>query len=83
MELKLYDLYCTNTLRHRETARNIVQKIPKNTKVTLNFERIDFASRSFLHELLYGLSDRTVTFENRNDEVKRMMEIAKKGVIVC
>lgn len=79
LELNLYEIFCTDTLRHRETARKLIQKIPENTNVTLNFERIDFASRSFLHELLCGLNNNlTVDFSNVNPEVTRMINIIQK-----
>ena len=82
MILNLYDMFCTDTLRHRETARKLIQKIPQETNVTLNFERIDFASRSFLHELLCGLSsNQKVDFSNVNTEVQQMMNIIQKKTV--
>jgi anti-anti-sigma regulatory factor len=86
--VKLYDMFCTDTLRHRDTARKVVAtfaKEPVTAQVTIDFDKIDFASRSFLHELLSDLGSRKVVFENRNEEVKQMMEIARKGTIstVC
>ena len=86
--IKLYDMFCTDTLRHRDTARLVVDalaKEPLSSEVIIDFDKIDFASRSFLHELLSDLGSRKVVFENRNDEVKQMMEIAQKGTIsvVC
>jgi hypothetical protein len=86
--VKLYDMFCTDTLRHRDTARKVVAtlaKEPLTVQVTIDFDKIDFASRSFLHELLSDLGSRKVVFENRNEEVKQMMEIARKGTIsaVC
>mgnify|MGYP001076566589 CR=1 FL=1 len=82
VELNLYDIFCTDTLRHRETARKLLQKIPKKTRVVLNFERIDFASRSFLHELLCGLNNnKKVSFSNMNTEVEQMMNIIQKKTV--
>jgi len=72
-------MFCTDTLRHRETARKVIQRIPKDTNnVTINFERIDFASRSFLHELLCGLVNQKVDVANANEEVKQMINIIQK-----
>ena len=82
--VKLYDMFCTDTLRHRDTARKVVDtlaKEPLSSEVVIDFDKIDFASGSFLHELLSDLGSRKVIFENRNEEVKQMMEIAQKGTI--
>jgi predicted RNA binding protein with dsRBD fold (UPF0201 family) len=82
--VKLYDLFCTDTLRHRDTAREVIAtlvKEPLSTQIIIDFDKIDFASRSFLHELLSDLGSRKVTFENRNDEVKQMMDIIQKSSV--
>jgi hypothetical protein len=84
MIIKLYDMFSTDTLRHRETARKVVDLIEKEANPSLtviDFQRVDFASRSFLHELLCDLGDRKVTFENRNEEVKQMMGIISKNAV--
>lgn len=82
MEINLYDMFHTNTLRDRQTALVVVNKvsiIPPSTSVTLNFKEIIFASRSFCHELLTNLKNRkNVHFENVNEEVMKMMTIALK-----
>jgi hypothetical protein len=82
--VKLYDMFCTDTLRHRDTARKVVALLarePLSSKVTIDFDRIDFASRSFLHELLTDLGSRKVVFENRCEEVKQMMDIILKSSV--
>jgi len=79
MEIKLYKIVDTDTLRHRETAQMILQSIVKESRdapVTLDFDRITFASRSFLHELLSGLNGRELEIINANSEVKFMVKIA-------
>jgi len=79
VEINLYEMFCTDTLRHRESARKVVERIPKEINtVTVNFERIDFVSRSFLHELLWGLCNRKIDFSNVNEEIEQMMTIIKK-----
>ncbi len=80
MKINLYDEFCTDTLRHRETARKIVDEItkkPENDSIVIDFSNIVFASRSFCHELIFDLKNRDVVFTNRNDEVKRMMELVQ------
>lgn len=73
MIIKLHNLFCTDTLRHRETARKVVETIPKDMhQITVDFGEIDFASRSFLHELLVGLADKEVSFANANEEILLM-----------
>lgn len=80
MEINLYRMFRTDTLRDRQTALLVVKeisKMPVSYPVKINFERIIFASRSFCHELLTGLKDRkSVKFENMNQEIKIMMEVA-------
>ncbi len=81
VSVSLYQMFGTDTLRHRETARQVVEKLPINSQATIDFANITFASRSFLHELLCSLGSRKVVFENRNYEVTKMMEIAQTGAI--
>jgi anti-anti-sigma regulatory factor len=79
MEIKLYKIVDTDTLRHRETAQMIllpIVKEPRDTPVTLDFSGITFASRSFLHELLSGLNGRELKIINAKAEVKFMVKIA-------
>jgi hypothetical protein len=82
--VSLYQMFGTDTLRHRDTARKVAESLPKTDQAIIDFANIDFASRSFLHELLSDLGDRNVVFKNTNNEVKQMMEIVKKGAfVVC
>ncbi len=82
MEIKLFELFRTDTLRHRETARIVVNLLEekKETQNVIDFDQIVFASRSFLHELLCDIGNKKVVFHNTNEEIRQMMEIAKKGV---
>lgn len=84
MIICLYDMFGTDTLRHRETARKVVELIEKDANasdIVIDFSRIDFASRSFLHELICDLGSKKVNFENRNSDVKQMMDIILKSTI--
>lgn len=77
-------MFCTDTLRHRDTARKVVAVLAKeslSSQVVIDFDKIDFASRSFLHELLTDLGSRKVVFENRNEEVTQLMEIIQKNAV--
>ncbi|WXG43069.1 MAG: hypothetical protein WED04_03240 [Promethearchaeati archaeon SRVP18_Atabeyarchaeia-1] len=80
MEIKLRDMLGTGTLRDRETALFVlkeISQIPETCPVEIDFASIDFASRSFLHELLIGLKcRRNVSFQNLNNEVKNMMNVS-------
>jgi len=77
VDINLHDLFRTDTLRDRQTALVIIKKLsraPPSEPITLNFEKIIFASRSFCHELLVNFKDKkTVTFKNMNEEVRKMM----------
>lgn len=51
----------------RERGREVAEALPRQTKLVLDFEGIDAASPSFLHELLMGLvakGTRAVDFQN-------------------
>jgi hypothetical protein len=84
LEIKIYDHVETDTLRHRETAQQLLQTINKNPEepVTLNFKGITFASRSFLHELLSGLQGRKLDYKHINEEIKFMTNIAFKKPVL-
>ncbi len=76
MRIDLYGMFHTDTLRDRRTALLVVKEISKDSSefVQLDFANIDFASRSFCHELLTNLTKRdNVRFENVNEEVRHMM----------
>ena len=83
MKVNLHEMFCTDTLRHRDTARKITERIsntPKTDPVVIDFAKIDFASRSFLHELMASLSDRKIIFKNQNEEVGKMMSIISRSI---
>jgi hypothetical protein len=80
--INLYQMFGTDTLRYRDSARKVVESLPKgNSLVIIDFAKIDFASHSFLHELLYGLRGRKVTFENRNELVEELMGIIQRKAV--
>jgi hypothetical protein len=82
MKVNLYNTFCTDTLRHRETARKILEKVSKASKtdpIVIDFSKISFASQSFLHELIVCLADRKVVFLNQNEEVEKMISIISKS----
>jgi hypothetical protein len=75
-------MFGTGTLRYRDSAKKVVERLSKeDPSITIDFAHIDFASRSFLHELLYRLGNRKVTFENRNEEVENMMDIIERKAV--
>jgi len=72
--LHLYDMFGNDRLRYRDTARQVVEKLSNEpTPITIDFAHIDFASLSFLSELIDRLDNRQVIFENRNNSVERLM----------
>ena len=79
MKIKLFEYFNINTLRHRDTARAVLDKVsqmPRDEKIVIDFFGISFASRSFCHELRRGLNGRDVEFVNMIPEVDEMMRIA-------
>ena len=78
-EIKPYELFKTDTLRHRETARAVIEEVEKtdaDERIVIDFSGISFASRSFCHELKRGINGRGVVFANMLPEVEQMMHIA-------
>ena len=80
MIIKLYELFGSHALRQRETAQKIVEMIakePRSSKVIIDFDQIEFATRSFLNELLSDLYNRgNLEFINKNDSIEQMMKIS-------
>ncbi len=85
MEIKIYEIVETETLRHRETAKSLLQIInekPVTESIVLDFAGITFTSRSFMHELLSGLQDRDVTYSNTTEDVGFMIKMAFKKPVL-
>jgi hypothetical protein len=81
IEIKLYDLYECRSLANRETAqkvtRMIVSNYHPNEDVIIDFDKIEFVSRSFIHELNCDLLDARIMAEYVNvcDDVRMMNSI--------
>ncbi len=81
MKIDLYLMLKTDTLRHRDTARKVldeVEKAPPIAEIIIDFQGIIFASRSFCHELRNSLCKRKVIYKNTSSEVNEMMQIVKR-----
>ncbi len=79
MEIKLYEILNTDTLRHRDTVRAILGKVSESKnaeRIVIDFSQIAFASLAFCHEFRRGLGTREVAFANMIPEVEGMMNIA-------
>ncbi len=80
MEIRLFKVLGTDTLRHRDTAKiilNLISKAPISEGIAIDFSGIDFASHPFCHELRRGLADRDATYLNM-EPVESMMRNAFK-----
>lgn len=82
MIIKLYELFGCHALRQRESAQKVVEMIamePKTSKVIVDFDKIEFATRSFLNELLSDLYYRdNLVYINKNESIEQMMKISFK-----
>lgn len=83
MIIKLYELINgDDTLRNRDTAKKIIEiiaKEPESNQVVIDFDKIEFATRSFLNELLSNLYNRKVSYINTNRDIEKMMKISFKN----
>jgi len=80
MEVNLFKIVNLDTLRHRDTAKKVVDifsGLPMEEEVVIDFSGVVFASRSFCHELIRGLEGRMVVFRNMSPEVDEMMQLAR------
>jgi anti-anti-sigma regulatory factor len=83
MKINVSSMLGYDTLRHRDTAQILVNKIirtPNKEKITLDFSGISFASRSFCHELITGLENRDICFVNLEPEVEEMLNLVRKKI---
>ena len=82
LTVSLYQTFNVKRLRYRESAQEVVERLPEgDIPVIIDFANIEFASRSFLHELLHCLGNRQVTFEHRNENIEKMMEIIERKAV--
>lgn len=75
-EFKLDDK-CPKKLGTGPTAKKIFNIISDYDKVTLNFENIEFMSRSFAQEYVFQKynSKSEITEINMNDSIKQLLEV--------
>lgn len=82
MIIKLYELFNCHALRQRESAHKVAEMIvkqPDTVPITIDFSGIDFATHSFLNQLLSDLYYRkNVVYINYNENVREMMKISFK-----
>ena len=77
----LSQMFGVTTLRYRESGREVADSIPKgDTPIIIDFANIDFASHSFLSELMGCLHGRDVTYNNRPEFVVELMNIIEKRI---
>jgi hypothetical protein len=68
-------MFGVSRLRFRESAEEVVESLPKgDSPVLIDFDNIEFASPSFLRELLSDLGSRKVTFKNTPEFVQGLIE---------
>lgn len=81
MKINLYEMFCTDTLRHRETALEVLKELSNkdDEEIIIDFTNIKFASRSFCHELMSGVRYRkNVQLKQIGPEVQLMIHALDK-----
>jgi len=76
----LYNIFKTDSLRTRDAAQKIIKKISKSKsyQIIIDFKNINFASRSFLHELITNIKNyKDTKFINTNEEIDLMLKLVK------
>ena len=76
IEIKLYDKY-KNKLGIGPTAKKIFHEVRNYDEVILNFENIEFMSRSFAQEYVYQKynSKSKITEINMDDSIKKLLKL--------
>jgi len=78
MHIKLFEKLAVDTLRHRDSAKKIVELASGTSEeVIIDFSGIIFASRSFCNELRRSLEDMNVKYVNMTDDVDEMMQLSR------
>jgi hypothetical protein len=68
-------MFGVKRLRFRESAEEVVESLPKgDSPIVIDFENIEFASPSFLRELLSDLGSRNVNFVNVPEFVQGLID---------
>jgi hypothetical protein len=68
-------MFGVTRLRFRESAEEVVESLPKgDSPIVIDFENIEFASPSFLRELLSDLGSRNVNFVNAPEFVQGLID---------
>jgi len=77
-KIVLFDIFRTKTLRNRDTATSITQNLRSSEIVEIDFADIEFASRSFCHELFVGIKKKQLNVKiiNANEQVQQMFRIS-------
>ena len=83
--ISLAKVLSVSVLSTRATARYLFDEAMRISKkiIILDFQGIEFASRSFMDEINYLISSqdqKEFTMVNRNDQVKKMDELVQKPV---
>ena len=79
IEINLSERY-KNKLGLGPTAKKIFQEANSYDKVILNFENIEFMSRSFAQEYVFQKynSKSEIIEMNMNDDIKKLLELASE-----
>ena len=68
---------CPKKLGMGPTAKKLFQEINKESEVILNFDNIEFMSRSFAQEYVFQkhISKTKITEINMSDSIRKLLEI--------
>lgn len=79
IHIKVYPIF-GKSISTRKAAVSLFQQV-KNQKAVLDFTRVKFVSRSFMHELLRlkNESNIEIKLENLSEDLKAMMGIVQKA----
>lgn len=68
------------TVSTRQAVQELAKRIPaKVSKVVVDFDKVEFVSRSFAHEFLHFQEKLSVEVKNLSPDVEKMFEAVRKS----
>ena len=84
-ELKVLEIVGSEVISTREAAKSLIKYVTGDNRIqTFDFNAIEFASRSFVHQLISDLNElkkqgRIINLQNLSNSIQKMFDTVKKS----